>query len=85
MDLLSSPMCCIVSWQNMGVFCLDVHKNLKMVGYKFKTSIEHTKEAQEKLAHMSKYKLSGQRFWIEKICKLMTMQDDGCATKLAFP
>jgi len=46
----------------MGVFCLDVHKNLKMVGYKFKTSIEHTKEAQEKLAHMSKYKLSGQRF-----------------------
>jgi len=46
----------------MGVLCLDVHKNLKMVGYKCKASIEHTKEAQEKLAYMSKYKLSRQRF-----------------------
>ena len=46
----------------MRVLCLDVHKNLKMVGYKCKTSTEHTTEAQEKLAHMSKYKLSGYRF-----------------------
>jgi len=46
----------------MGVLCLNVHNNLKMVGYKCKTSIEHTTEAQKKLAHMSKYKLSGQRF-----------------------
>jgi hypothetical protein len=34
---------------------------------------------------MSKYKLSGHRFWIEKLYKLMKMQDDECATKLAFP
>jgi hypothetical protein len=46
----------------MGVLCLDVHKNLKTVGYKCKTSIEHTTEAQEQLAYMGKYKLSGQRF-----------------------
>jgi len=46
----------------MGVLCLDVHKNLKKVGYKCKTSIQHTTEAQEKLAHMSKYKLYGHRF-----------------------
>jgi hypothetical protein len=46
----------------MGVLHLDVHKNLKTVGYKCQTSIEHTTEAQEKLAHMSKYKLSGHRF-----------------------
>lgn len=56
-----------------------------MVGYKCKTSIEHTTEAQEKLAYMGKYKLSGHRFWIEKLYKLMKMQDDGCATKLALP
>jgi len=47
---------------NMGVLCLDVHKNLKMVDYKCKTSIEHTTEAQEKLTYTSKYKLSGHRF-----------------------
>ena len=56
-----------------------------MVDYKCKTSIEHTTEAQEKLTYTSKYKLSGHRFWIKKLHELMKMQDEGCATKLAFP